>query len=267
MTPAYVAASGEALGIKTLFQWRTGGFEGELLRNNEPTKSVKFENLSGEVVELPSLRSKPNTRRQFPQVSADLRVRWCSGALKIDVSAKVINNEPRFVGKKILYVSGERRQEGGGRKFYLEAEAHRCSSSKKQVDHYRPVIDWSEQQVWDIIKKWRINVHPAYKLGWGRLSCCACIFGNADQWASIRELDANKFNRIAKYEIEFGKTIQRNESIVEQADRGKSIIDDASEALKQKALGKEFSASEFFLADGEEWYVPTGAFKSCGGPT
>jgi hypothetical protein len=62
------------------------------------------------------------------------------------------------------------------------------------------VIDWSEQQVWDIMREFNVMPHPAYHLGWARVSCLARIFGQADQWASVRLIAPDLFNRIAQYE-------------------------------------------------------------------
>ena len=48
------------------------------------------------------------TRGIFPQTSPDLRVRWCSPALKIDVLAAAIRNQPRFLDGRTLVITGER---------------------------------------------------------------------------------------------------------------------------------------------------------------
>jgi hypothetical protein len=45
----------------------------------------------GERVCLPTKRETLGTRLKFPQVSADLNVRWCSAYLKIDVMARVLS--------------------------------------------------------------------------------------------------------------------------------------------------------------------------------
>ncbi len=122
---------------------------------------------------------------------------------------------------------------------------------------------WSEEQVWDIIKKWKINPHPAYQLGWGRVSCMACIFGERNQWTSIRELAPAKFNKIAGYETEFNLFIKKGESVVQQADKGESYLADVSQELKDLSMSNDYPVEKFFV---EEWELPKGAFKACGGP-
>ena len=184
-THAYVQATGDALGIPVVFSWRDGGFVREMLRDKEPTAGVSYER-EGTRVSLPTIRASLGTRRKFPQTSADLSVRWCSAALKIDPFARVLNNEPAYQGKKILVVTGERREESSARSKYDETEEHRCNSRNHLVHHWRPVIDWTEQQVWDVISRHRVRPHPAYLLGWGRVSCMNCIFAGDDQTDSAK---------------------------------------------------------------------------------
>jgi 3'-phosphoadenosine 5'-phosphosulfate sulfotransferase (PAPS reductase)/FAD synthetase len=82
------------------------------------------------------------------------------------------------------------------------------------------VIDWTEETVWSIMREFNVMPHPAYRLGWGRVSCLACIFGVPDQWASVRLIAPDLFNRIAEYERGFGKTIHKGKSVVDLANKG-----------------------------------------------
>jgi 3'-phosphoadenosine 5'-phosphosulfate sulfotransferase (PAPS reductase)/FAD synthetase len=145
-TPAHVKATGEALGIPVVWSWREGRFVREMLRDNEPTAPVIYER-EGTRFSLPTIRATSGTRMKFPQTSADLNVRWCSAYLKIDVLARVLNNDPAYQGKKVLVVTGERREESSARSKYDESEEHRCNSRNHLIHHWRPVIDWSEEQV------------------------------------------------------------------------------------------------------------------------
>jgi 3'-phosphoadenosine 5'-phosphosulfate sulfotransferase (PAPS reductase)/FAD synthetase len=265
-THAYVQATADALGIPVVFSWRDGGFVREMLREQEPTAGVSYER-EGTRISLPTIRASLGTRRKFPQTSADLSVRWCSAALKIDPFARVLNNEPAYQGKKILVVTGERREESSARAKYDETEEHRCNSRNHLVHQWRPVIDWTEQQVWDIIAKHRVRAHPAYALGWGRVSCLACIFGDDDQWASVKGIAPERFERIGDLEREFGTTIKRGQTVEEMARRGKEFVSDKPEELRRLAMSPDaFTSDPFFLAKGETWTSPAGAYKRCGGP-
>ena len=266
-TGAYVRATAEALGIPLVTSWREGGFVREMMRDGDPTAPVIYER-EGETVTLPTKRETPGTRLKFPQVSADLSVRWCSSALKIDVMARVIANEPAYQGKKLLVVTGERRQESSARSKYAESQPHRTNTKARRVDHWRPIIDWSEEQVWEIIERWRVRPHPSYQLGWGRTSCLACIFGNEDQWASVERLSPERFKRIADLERDFRSTIRKGQSVEDLARRGQEFVSDKPSELRTLAMSpKAFTSAMFFFAPSETWQAPAGAFKLCGGPS
>lgn len=264
-TESYCRAVADHLGLPLLFQWRHGGFEREMLREECPTAPVSFERPDGSVTTLESTRSKDGTRLQFPQVSADLSVRWCSGYLKIDVCARAINNDERFLGRRTLVCTGERREESAARAKYEESEPHRCNSRKRRVDQWRPVIDWSEEDVWDTIRSSGIRPHPAYELGFPRVSCMTCIFLLADQWATVRELDGERLGRMADYEVRFRKTINRKLGVMEHADRGTSTLQPWMEEVRELAMGRDYPKELVHV--GSDWTVPAGAFKRGGGPT
>lgn len=205
-------------------------------------------------------------RQKFPQVSADLSVRWCSAYLKIDVCTAAINNQERFLNKRTLVITGERAEESPSRAKYNTFEPDKADNRNgkrivRHVDHWRPVHSWLEQKVWDIIEKYKVLAHPAYRLGWGRLSCIACIFGSKNQFASLNKLDKGQADTIIDYEKEFGVTIKRKDS-VEQL-----IIDgtpyDMDPEIMKLGLSEEYYAPIFV----NDWTLPKGAFGENVGPS
>lgn len=97
VTESYCRAIANAFGLKIYFSWKEGGFEREMLRENARTAPTRFQapaDQDGEnVIEcgIGGMRGKLGTRKRFPQQSADLRTRWCSAYLKIDVCTAAIN--------------------------------------------------------------------------------------------------------------------------------------------------------------------------------
>ena len=265
-TPSYCRAFAKHMGYPIRFQWKVGGFEREMLRNGSKTAPVRFEHRDGTIGQAGGLRGKEGTRMKFPQRCADLSVRWCSAYLKIDVAAIAMNNDPTLTGKKILFVTGERREESTARAKYLEVEEHRCNSRKRLVHQWRAVIDYKEHDVWSIIERHNIRVHPAYYLGWGRVSCLLCIFGDNDQMASARELIPTQFNDVAGHENRFGVTIKKGLTVIDSADKG-TVHDTLNlEPYKSLAKAKDYPLDMVKFSPGETWTRPSGAFKRCGGP-
>lgn len=262
-TRDYCRKVASSFGVPIYFSWKEGGFEREMLRANAPTAPIKFETPTG--TQTIGGAGPSNTRRQFPQVSPDLRVRWCSAYLKIDVCASAIRNQERFQGRRTLVVTGERAEESASRAKYLTFEPHRADlrdgRKSRHVDQWRPVHAWTEVQVWTIIERWLINPHPAYRLGWGRVSCAACIFGSPAQWASLRIVNPAQFNTIAGHERAFGKTIKRKLNVVQTANAGTAYVMDPVDIAA--ALSPTFDEPIFL----SEWKRPSGAFGESCGPT
>ena len=264
-TPSYCRAVGKALGIPVYFSWKVGGFEREMLRLNSATAPTRYETPDG-IREAGGKSGKLGTRRQFPQTSADLSVRWCSAYLKVDVGALAVRNQDRFNGKRTLFITGERAQESPARAKYKMFEPDRADAragaAARHVDHWRPLHLWSEQEVWQIIKRHRLAVHPSYMLGWSRLSCRLCIFGNPDQWASALAVDPGAVRKVAGYEMEFGKTIDRKMGVMEKAGKGCAYAGTADPDLVAEALDENWDRPVFV----ENWQFPPGAFWGGAGP-
>lgn len=270
-TNGYCRAFAEHFGLRLFYTWKEGGFEREMLRENARTAPIHFEapraDGTTEVKTTGGTRGSRSTRRQFPQVAADLRVRWCSAYLKIDNGRTALRNQARFRNARTLFVSGERAEESPGRAGYArfepdDADARDSERLRRHIDRWRPVHRWSEVEVWAIIERWRVNPHPAYRLGWGRCSCAGCIFNGPDQFATLRRINPEQFKRLAGYEAEFGRTIKRTVSLAELADRGSAY--ELAEADVEAALSEAFE--EPVVLPVGEWAMPAGAFGDNSGP-
>jgi len=260
-TPAYVRAIADHLGIVLYVSWREGGFARELARDDAPTAPIVFETPNG--IGRAGGNGSTGTRGLFPQTSPDLRVRWCSPALKIDVLAAAIRNQPRFHSGRTLVITGERAEESPSRARYAALELHRTPTLTRAVDHWRPAHGWTERQVWDVLSRSGIRPHPAYVLGWGRLSCRACIFGSPDQWATLRLVFPSAFQRVAACEAASGKTIHRALSVTPLADRGTPF---PAAMLHPDELAQADDPAWRLSILADPWTLPAGAFGDHAGP-
>jgi 3'-phosphoadenosine 5'-phosphosulfate sulfotransferase (PAPS reductase)/FAD synthetase len=268
ITEGYVRALAKAFNLPLFNSWRVGGIEREMLRSESRTAPVSWETDDGTIRTVGGDGGTLGTRLKFPQVGADLRTRWCSGVAKIDVFARVMTNDPRFQNKRTLVITGERGEESSNRAKYKVFEPHRTDLRNgrkiwRHVDHWRPVHSWTEAMVWNILEKWRVAVHPAYHLGWNRCSCRSCIFGNCDQWATIRTYMPDAFEPIATYERQFKITIHRSRTVNEQSDLGTPYP--CTFEMLQIAESLEYLGPIFLPAG--EWKLPVGAFQGGCGPS
>ncbi len=270
VTPDYCRKVGEALGIPVLFQWKEGGFTREMLRQDALTAPVAFETPSGGVIRTGGEHGRPSTRRRFPQPSPDLRVRWCSAYLKIDVCATALRHDPRFENRRTLVLSGERGEESPQRARYAILEPDRADlrggkKTFRHIDRLRPIRDWTERQVWDILEKYRIRPHPCYAMGFGRCSCKFCIFGNRDQFASAACVSRHKADMLVGFEKEFGVTLKRDTDLASLIAKGTPYAAITPELAK---LATEYEyALPVIIPEGSPWQLPAGAFRACGGPS
>jgi 3'-phosphoadenosine 5'-phosphosulfate sulfotransferase (PAPS reductase)/FAD synthetase len=265
ITESYCRAFAEAFGVAIYFSWKVGGFEGEMNRENAFTQPTKWECPGGKIGTVGGKgRGNRSTRRKYPAISKDLNARWCSAYLKIDVLRAMLNNSPRFVGLKVLTISGERGEESAARACYATLEADRSNNNRKRrsIDRNRPIRDWTEAEVWAIIERFRVRVHPCYYLGWGRCSCRFCIFGNCNQFASARKVDAQGFAKLGEYETDFGYTLQKKETIAHWADKGIPYEAAGDAELAAMAMGESYALPIFM----DQWILPAGAYGESNGP-
>lgn len=129
---------------------------------------------------MQKLENTGGKRQKFPAKGSTHQGRWCSGSLKASVQDSVTANLTKTRKDiKLLIVSGERRGESVGRSKYNEIEIHRTNAVSKHhrtVHQWRPVIDYSERDIWEVLKRHKVNPHPCYRAGWNRCSCAMCIF-------------------------------------------------------------------------------------------
>ena len=263
-TPSYCAAVGRALGIPVRFSWRQGGIRREMLRDQQDTAPVIFETEDGSLAMAGGGSGRLGTRLRFPQQSGDLSVRWCSGYAKCMCGIAALTNQDRFLGKRLLFLTGERAEESAGRAKYSLFEPHKTDTRygkrrRRHVDHWRPVHGWSEAEVWAILERWSVQTHPCYRMGWSRASCAACIFSADNHWASLAKVLPGQFEAVAAYEEQFGTTIARDRrSVRERAAVGRAFSMDP--AIVAEVCDEHWSGPVFLPAG--TWRLPSGAFGS-----
>lgn len=135
-------------------------------------------NKKGFISQLLSPRVNRKTKEigqyKFPDMN---NARWCTSVLKTGP----IDKYCRTLKGNVLVLIGERRDESPNRKK-LKAWRPDIKNSLKDksriIVKYSPILDYSEEYVWVIIKRYNIPVHPCYSWGVSRASCAICIFSS-----------------------------------------------------------------------------------------
>lgn len=208
-------------------------------------------------------------RLKFPAKGGTHQGRRCSGSLKASVQDSVTSNlDKTKENVKILIVSGERRGESAGRAMYNEMEIHRTNAEKKFcriVHQWRPVIDYSEKDVWEVLKRHRVNPHPCYRAGWNRCSCAMCIFSTPKLFAGIRELYPEEFWAMKQDEEILGFTLDNKCDLDTFVGNIKSCVSHRDGRAIENLITGEFTVDEVYVKG--TWMYPAGAFHGAeGGP-
>jgi 3'-phosphoadenosine 5'-phosphosulfate sulfotransferase (PAPS reductase)/FAD synthetase len=215
---------------------------------------------------LHELEQLGGKRMKFPAKGGTHQGRWCSGNLKAAVQDSVTSNlEQTKQDKKILIVSGERRGESAGRAKYNEMEIHRTNAEKRShriVHQWRCCIDYTEKDVWEVLKRNKVNPHPCYRIGWNRCSCMTCIFSTPRLFAGIKELFPDEWEALKQDERILGFTLDNKMDLETFVGCTPScVVRDDKEALNSILTGK-FSEDDVFVDD---WKYPVGAFHGADG--
>jgi 3'-phosphoadenosine 5'-phosphosulfate sulfotransferase (PAPS reductase)/FAD synthetase len=127
--------------------------------------------------------AKGKSQAPWPSSTA----RWCTSDQKTSQVLKLITRLTQEVQARlgsgrqvrILNCLGIRAQESAARakKASFEKDPKACNT-KRDVDRWLPIFDWTEEQVWDRIWASGVRYHEAYEKGMERLSCCFCVLAS-----------------------------------------------------------------------------------------
>lgn len=215
---------------------------------------------------LGELEELGGKRHKFPAKGGTHSGRWCSGNLKAVVQDSVTANlEETKHDKKILIVSGERRGESAGRSKYNEMEIHRTNATAKAhrvVHQWQCCIDYSEKDVWELLKRHHINPHPCYRIGWNRCSCMMCIFSTPRLFAGVKELFPDAYASLRHDEEVLGFTLDNKKNLDEFIGDTPSCVCWNDKKAIHSILTGEFGTEDIYT---ENWNYPVGAFHGADG--
>ena len=295
-TANYIRSFAEAEQIPLRVSWRKNGFFGELYRIGASELIEYVDPETGEIYQCPPSKkymecqklkaaaisemenklAEFGYRMKFPMKSGDLSRRWCSAYLKIMVADTVLRNMNSVAANltktrkdiKLLIVSGERRGESVGRSKYNEIEIHRTNAVYKHhrtVHQWRPVIDYSERDIWEVLKRHKVNPHPCYRAGWNRCSCAMCIFSTPRLFAGIRELYPKEYALLCQDEKILGFTLDNHCDLETYIGSADSCVYHGDKEAIQSLLTGEFPVESVYVKG--KWKYPAGAFHgAAGGP-
>ena len=155
-------------GVKFDAHYRHVGFD--------PPELIRYirKHHSDVPIELPKVSQWTRMSKTGP---ASRRMRWCC-------------DHKESGGKGRLVVTGVRWEESIRRSQRRMVELCYADNSKS---FFHPIIDWSEQEVWEYIHSREIHYCELYDEGWKRLGCVMCPLTTMEQ----RQKEAERWPKYA----------------------------------------------------------------------
>lgn len=129
------------------------------------------------------------------------KCRFCTSYHKADPMDKLAR---KFSGK-VLKVTGERWAESKARSTYTEfVSVQRLNSRERTVYGWRPMLAYSEADIWAMVRDTGVPRHACYEMGCNRLGCAGCIFSKDHELRIEMRENPAIFEALDRLEAESG---------------------------------------------------------------
>ncbi|MGG1638288.1 phosphoadenosine phosphosulfate reductase family protein [Paenibacillus sp. NRS-1760] len=135
------------------------------------------------------------------------KVRFCTQFLKIIPIAEGVYFPLLEDGYHIISWQGVRAAESPAR-----AKLPMREDTPEGYEVYRPLLNWSAKDVFDMHKKHGIEPNPLYSQGMSRVGCMPCINVNKGELFQISRRFPKEIERIAEWEQIVAKASKRGDS-------------------------------------------------------
>jgi 3'-phosphoadenosine 5'-phosphosulfate sulfotransferase (PAPS reductase)/FAD synthetase len=155
-------------------------------------------------------------RGMFPSSAA----RYCTSDQKTSQVAKLMTRlvaDSDVTGRpvRILNCLGIRAQESPARAKKQAYGRDNASNGKRAVDRWLPIFDWTEDQVWQVIRASGLRHHPAYDAGMPRLSCVFCVLAGRRELVLAARLNPDLAATYADVEARIGHRFRNDLSMAQ----------------------------------------------------
>lgn len=209
---------------------------------------------AGHTAHLDMLEARigPLQRVRAPETLAQLterkgtfpsRVRkWCTEELKIKPFRAWLDQYRDTHDAEVQVLLGIRREESRARETAKEREW----SDFYDCEVWRPILDWTVEDVVVEHRRASIPMHPLYHHGAERVGCWPCVNASKHELAVIGRIDPDRIDQVRELETKIGQTMFVRDRRVEkrrQGDDGPSVvpigIDDVMAWAKTERGGKK----------------------------
>ena len=170
--------------------------------------------------------------------------KWCTTELKLKPFRQWLNEYRTTHDVDVVVLLGIRREESRARETALEHEW----SEYYDCEVWRPIVDWTVEDVIAEHRRASIPMHPLYHLGAERVGCWPCVNASKTELALIGRIDPGRITQVRALEQAIGQTMfvrDRRTEKRRQGDDGPSVvpisIDDVMAWAKTEFGGKKLA--------------------------
>lgn len=182
-------------------------------------------------------------KKSFPS-----RVRkWCTEELKLKPFRAWLDAFREKTGDEVQVLLGIRREESAKRADPVRTPEREWSDFY-DCEVWRPILDWTVEQVIAEHRNAAVPMHPLYHHGAERVGCFPCVNASKAELALVAELDPSRVARIRALEAEMGATMFTRDRRTEKrkaGDDGPSVvpvgIDDVMAWARTERGGQQMS--------------------------
>lgn len=130
--------------------------------------------------------------------------KFCTAELKVKPVIEQVYEPIWASGKEVISWQGIRRAESKARENAAEYE-----EMPEGYDVYRPLVEWTARDVFDMHDKFNVEPNPLYKLGMGRVGCMPCIHAKKEEIYEINRRFPEVIDKIRRWEADISKVSKR----------------------------------------------------------
>lgn len=129
--------------------------------------------------------------------------KWCSPELKVQPFRQELDRIRDEFQDECVVLVGYRRDESDARATLAEREW----SEEYDCEVWRPLLDWTVQDVIDEHHRHNVPMNPLYLAGANRVGCWPCIHAGKVELRLLWESDPERVERVAAIERDIGQTM------------------------------------------------------------
>ncbi len=129
------------------------------------------------------------------------RARFCSEELKRNPIIEQVQRPLLEGGIDVISWQGVRADESENRRNLPENECKEIDQATgAELWNYRPILQWTVDDVFAMHRKHGIEPNPLYRQGMGRVGCMPCIHARKDELLEVSKRFPEEIERVAEWE-------------------------------------------------------------------